>query len=302
MSDAVISPSALLTTVLTDDFEPGYLVFLGSLLEHNPWFDLEIRILWHPETAPLSDDVRRRCRMRYPKTTFAEVPSYGPGEVSQAFMAMYERTGPAWIPALNCLYAMSFDDVDRVVALDSDMLVTGDLRALFTGTADFAAVEAHHRATGPRGFFNGGLMVFAGDHLGPEAFDRLRRDFELPVDELFRDGPGEQGLVNAYFRDDVSWLPQKYNVQKRFVPDDTDVEAELRRIDTRILHYVGSKPWQTKPNDSERVYRTVEAMWLEAFRRYATPEDEARLLAHPNGALPEPMALGWPDPLASRSV
>jgi len=79
-------------------------------------------------------------------------------------------------------------------------------------------------------------MVFAGDHLGPEAFDRLRRDFELPVDELFRDGPGEQGLVNAYFRDDVSWLPQKYNVQKRFVPDDTDVEAELRRIDTRILH------------------------------------------------------------------
>ena len=40
MSDAVISPSALLTTVLTDDFEPGYLVFLGSLLEHNPWFDL----------------------------------------------------------------------------------------------------------------------------------------------------------------------------------------------------------------------------------------------------------------------
>ena len=103
MSDAVISPRALLTTVLTDDFEPGYLVFLGSLLEHNPWFDLEIRILWHPETAPLSDDVRRRCRMRYPKTTFAEVPSYGPGEVSQAFTAMYERAGPAWIPGLNCL-------------------------------------------------------------------------------------------------------------------------------------------------------------------------------------------------------
>ena len=40
-----------------------------------------------------------------------------------------------------------------------------------------------------------------------------------------------------------------------------------------------------------------ETLWIAILT-----EDEARLLAHPNGALPEPMALGWPDPPASRSV
>ena len=250
----------MLATVLTDDLEPGFIVLLGSLLEHNPWFDLEIRILWHPETASLSTDVQARCRERYPNISFVEVPTFSVDDVSTTFAEMYDRTGRVWLAALNVLFAMSFDDVDRVVALDVDMLVTGDLRELFECEADFAAVEAHHRATGPRDFFNTGVFVLGAKYLGLAAFDRLRRDFEISIDELFRDGPGEQGLANAYFRDNVNWLPHKFNVQKQFVPNDTDVEAELRRIDTRILHYLGSKPWQGKPIDSERQYRSVEAM------------------------------------------
>lgn len=129
------------------------------------------------------------------------------------------------------LHAFRLDHLDRLVFLDSDMIVRQNLDELFE-TSGFAAVpdhglEYHHER------FNSGL--FAVDP-SIELFDRLMEQVRTTISY---DG-GDQGFLNEMFPDWVR-LPHEFNVNKRW---STQHPQSFNLAHTRVLHYVGVKPWQ----------------------------------------------------------
>lgn len=271
--------TTVLATVVSDDFEPGFIVMLGSLLEHNPWFDHEIRVLWDPEVAPLSPQTRDRLIESDSRVRLCEVDLTQQQRLTD-YRDTVLNTPKRFHASFLILEALRFTDVDRVVAMDADLLVLGDLKELFTAEDHFAAVEACHLTTGPRGFFNGGVMVFNRPHLTGETYRRLVEEIEMEEADV-ANGPAEQAVLNKLFASgDHRWLPTRYNVQKRLVPDRIgDVDAELSRLDARILHFIGDKPWHVPWGKSEQGYTHVERMWEAAFLRYGDEDDLARALA-----------------------
>ena len=56
----------VLCSMIDDFFMPGFQVFIKSLLEKNPWFDLPIRLI----DVGLSQKNKEECVKQYPNVHF----------------------------------------------------------------------------------------------------------------------------------------------------------------------------------------------------------------------------------------
>ncbi len=161
-------------------------------------------------------------------------------------------------------------DVTRVVYLDADLLVLGDLSELSRHDLAGATLAAVREASDPfcwslnglehvfdlgldpaAPYFNAGILV-----MDLPAF-RAARVEERSLDYLARHRPArmDQDALNAVCRGRIAELPVKWNVEKYFF---TSEERRLRYrtllTRARVLHYVGHK----KPWTHDTVWRAAE--------------------------------------------
>jgi hypothetical protein len=266
--------NTVIASVLSENFVAGFVVMERTLREQNPGWDMPVVIIQSHE-APLSDFAKGLIREHCQNVHFATA---NPARLAPTLRFARDVIGtpPRLWPAFSILEAISWSGFDRVITLDSDMVILGSLAPLLATRAPFSAVRARNsRTDAPAGFFNTGVMVFNRAML-------LGFDVEKIPDYIGsrrpRPGTGlaDQAVLNMLVHNrHVGWLPERFNTTKRSVgarlglplPEAPEVAAWLLREDIRVLHYVGEKPWDRKVRAREEDYASVEAVWHETAER-----------------------------------
>ena len=162
---------------------------------------------------------------------------------------------PRFDTVFTKLRAWELDAFDKVVLLDADMIVLGNIDSLFE-RPELAAAPDFLRPDS----FNSGLLV-----LEPSR-DKLDRMLRTLGDAPSYDG-GDQGFLNTFFGD---WymgpgdrrLPTWFNLPNfiyQFMHGHPSLRAEVER-EARVLHYLVQKPWQAAPTVTG-----ASEIWWDAY-------------------------------------
>lgn len=155
---------------------------------------------------------------------------------------------------LTKLWAFSFVSLDRLVYLDGDCLVRQPIDDLFDGDGFAAAPDL--LCNQPHPVFNSG--VFA---LSPEAAMRQSLFASLPTTPSF-DG-GDQGILNAFFGADITWLPARDNYLRTYEPIMNGAAGAAR-----VIHYTAKKPWEPQSETiGDHALLALDDVWTEKLDR-----------------------------------
>lgn len=252
-----------LLTITDDGFIDGTEMLVFSFLRHNPWFAGRILVL---VGGALCDASRARLR------ALAPVEFIAPGADLDARVASLTQAIPALKragPRFASLEAFGLVEFERVVYIDSDAFVTGDLSPLFLDERPLlaspdgsrydellgdagAARESNRQRYGVAlsACFNSGVLSIGGDCLQRTVRDALVASIEpgfwQGVETV---GWTDQLILNRHFAGQATLLDGRWN----YMPI---LEAKIRRahrlhcFDARIVHMAGRcKPWETPPDD-----------------------------------------------------
>lgn len=264
-------------TVVSDPFVYGAIVMLASFRRENPWFDGDFVILHDDTYSPLSAKNRELISRAAANVTFHAVDSSRFERIFR-FAEEVVHTPKRLRAAFLILEAFTLSDYERVVTLDSDMIVLGSLQLLFQLEHEFCVVRAYDNVLDlPLPYFNTGTMMIRGNMLDGDMLETISHSLEGVT--VNRDhGKADQAVLNVFFRDKIkTYLDSRYNFSKRLVPtSDVDVMKFLRERDVRVLHFLGEKPWNLKIKDGERDYRRLEDVWLKYFFSVASADARFR--------------------------
>jgi len=254
---------AFVTFLATDDFLPGILALNYSLRIYNPRHDLVIMT-----TGAISGDVIDILKSINGK--IKPVPDitnpFTPENDVRRFGCMYTK-----------LHAFSLTDYDKVVYLDSDMLICADIEALFDAphmSAVIAGGLIKENAAWTE--LNAGLLVIEPSQ---QFFNQILR--AIP-DTASKDG-SDQGFLQSYYntwpKDERLHLPHAFNVPFIYLDNycvdygfSFSYTRRKLKTDMAIIHYWGAvKPWQIDIKTLSRrdKSRQIQAiiLWWDIFNR-----------------------------------
>lgn len=256
--------SVAFASYVDNNYLPGFEVLFKSMLLNNPWFDHDFVIYYDDLTAESVE----RISLLYPKFVWRRI--------NGAHYSSYEKgdnTNYLVEKAYYILEAFRERGYDRLVTLDVDMVVLGDIRHLATTDAAFTAVPQFFQSRG--GWrINSGVMSFDRSVMSDEFVERMDDIGRTGAYDLERH---DQGVLSAVLDGSYTKLDNRYNLVKRAVK-----RGQLPPEDTRILHFTGSiKPW----SGGELGYDAMEELWAQ----YNLPA--ARFWRRAAAALPEESAV-----------
>jgi lipopolysaccharide biosynthesis glycosyltransferase len=234
-----------LVTLLNEDFVIGFNVLLNSLLRHNPWFNHPIIILDDGLTNP----TKEKLLSRYDKILFQDIEKKNYKDFN------FSVTAPKLRSTYYKLDAFNIKGFDRIVFIDSDCLILGNIESLFAQTEQFCAVKGYDPGTDIlRRDINSGVFVANEECLTEEVYQELlrvaRSGHKMP----------DQATLNIYFKNRITFLDKTFNVEKRML---YTTKFKQALTNAKILHYVGEKPWQKKTTVREEQYKSLERKWFE---------------------------------------
>lgn len=237
-----------LVTLIDNDFVIGFVGFIKSFLYFNKWFGLDIVVL----DAGVSSENKHYMRSFYPKIIFERIDKKAYSDVRM------DKTDPKLRKTYYTLDAFRLIQYERVVFMDMDIIIQGDIKELFECKYDFAACKSYNAKLDLMNeTINSGVFVINSKYLDVGVYRDLikiaRRGFSMP----------DQKTINIYFKDKMKFLPKKYNVEKRMLH--TEKHKDVLE-DAVCLHYVATKPWQpNKPNEEEKKFQQLENLWWKWY-------------------------------------
>ena len=215
-------------TALNDSFMPGMRALLKSLLQNNSWFNADFLIL---SDGNLSQESKEELHRLYNNIKIIDVKK-------EDYMECRD-TIDNW--DFNLFYRFDVFELghlnyDKIIMIDTDMLVLRDIKDLLQFNCDFAACRKYPDLMPELGnlnndFFNCGLMV-----LSKATIDKQHKTNLINMAKE-KNWSSDQPLFNLYFRNKVIFLPQKFNIVSSGVTKQT-------LDDVSILHFHGDlKPW-----------------------------------------------------------
>ena len=266
-------------TVVSEPFVFGAIAMLTSFKQTNRYYNDAIVVLYNRDNAPLSDVAKDMLKREIPEVELQEVDNAHYASIFD-FAENKVQTPPRLRAAFYILEAFRLD-YDYIVALDSDMLILGDISRLFEIAEPFAVVRAFdHASEAYLPYFNTGTMVIRRDQGDAIEFESLVAALDgAKVDRSH--GKADQAVLNLALRcKRRHYLSDRYNFSKRLVPvSERNPEVFLKMRDVRILHFLGEKPWNVKVKQREQKYRRIENMWWEHFTRATNKSTFRRLQA-----------------------
>lgn len=264
-------------TAVNDSFVRGAEVMLFSFLSNNDWFEGDIVILSGEEGGPmyLSDESKERLSNLYYKVKFKE-------ESFSHFKDIVEGIRHnALAGTESLLYKLpvfELAEYDKILFLDSDMLIIGDIKELFDKNESLVAcLDRVDESYGNKDwivrneeYFNFGLFVLNKPYIHEEMLNELKIVFTYTnFDKITRSNPChgsfvDQDMANAYFLNkSVLLAPSAYNFD-RYSYDKGDNE------EVKIIHYIEkNKPWETKIDslsyDKWKEYENKYEKWLNYY-------------------------------------
>ncbi len=235
-----------LFTLCDSAFLPGFIAFMKSFIHFNQWFDLEFVVM----DVGLGDKGRETMLGYYKNIRFIEPMARNYKAVDMS------RTTDSLKKTYYTLDVFALTEYDRITAIDMDVLVLGDVKAIFDCEAPLAMVRGYNAKLDIlRNDFNSGVFTVNKPYLSDEHYRRLldiaRRGHSMP----------DQKVINSAFAGQIHELPKIYNVEKRMIAT-KQFKGVLERA--RILHFVASKPWQEQ---KEPGFEAMEKLWWEWYER-----------------------------------
>lgn len=250
---ALCAPSAIPTLFCINAGYARHLaVCIVSLLENNPRAFFDIVIVTTGDLGPEAGKLRRTLAA-HANHTLRVTRFESEKRLTLPLRAHYS------IDIYTRLWAADLfpEQVDKVLYLDSDMIVAGDIGALWRtelGNAILGAVTipgstrcAALAIPESYGYFNSGVLLinlaaWRNERIFERVIDYIGRNADTIVDP-------DQDALNACLYDRRVKLPYIYNAVSPFFFDYhpmgmSRAEIEAVRADARILHFNGaSKPW-----------------------------------------------------------
>lgn len=256
-------------TVLNNRFVPGFVSLLCSLQEVHPDITHPFIVFYNEKLSPLSNVNKQLISSLYPYIVFrhADEKRYNYIWLESAKKL---KTPEKLKPAFFILEAFSLTEFQKVITLDSDMLIVGSITCLFDLDVKFSACQAidYDKAIN-RPFVNTGVMVLGKESLSESAYNAF---LNHKISESFVKGTGkaDQAIINDFHKfGSYICLDEKYNVTKRKYPDDKSFSiANISNDDIRVIHYVGEKPWKRHEAEFEKNYKKIESLWHQKFFSY----------------------------------
>lgn len=237
-----------LVTLLDDNFMIAWRGFWKSMIFHNPWFAWDFVII----NNGLSEENKNEIKETYRNTHFVKIDKKQYSDINMS------RTHEKLRATYYTFEAFRLNSYDRIVFMDMDITVLGDIRELFSCKHGFAACRAYNvKEDDFSDRFNSGVFVVQREYLNDGVYRALirsaRRGYSMP----------DQRVLNNYFNDVKQWLPKKYNVEKRMM----NTERHKKVWDEKVcLHWVANKPWhEEKDNDIERSFVELEKIWWKYY-------------------------------------
>lgn len=267
-------PSVAFVTVANDKFLPGLIGLLLSLKSTYPDIASPVHV-FHDGT--LSEFVQTWLTSIYPAIHF-DTPDMDWLVLEAQSSDNHKRIGK--LGYMNFV-GLTLDQYERVILLDSDVLVIDDISALWEGDAqdfracydcgdrEYVAMSAYTGAF----IINSGVISIPRNHLGAAAFSHAQdivRSSLAPIGDLI-DRFADQKSWNVYLRDKpVKILETNYNTNIKYAI--RYLEGNTQSIS--IIHFAGPKPWNNKDYLHESLVTPVTSralsypkIWTDLFRK-----------------------------------
>lgn len=209
-------------------------IFLYSLLKNNDWFNYDINIFyWEDEIISKFDNLIKL----YDKIIFNKI------DISLYEDCLITTKWRTW--NYNPFYRFeifTLNTYSKIVYMDLDTLILGDISFLFDNDFDFSAseivpgtgMEFHELYNRKR--FNGGVLCISDKFLNMDVRNDLISMCEM---ESYS---GNQTPINLYFQDIVNFMSNIYNFTLDF--------NIINFNDIKVLHFIGEKKPLLLKNDS----------------------------------------------------
>ena len=246
-----------LCTICNNKFTVGAKVLIYSFILHNPWYTQDI-IIFHSRTiSPLSSENMEDLKTVYSNIKFIEVDE---SEYSRLITRLRQLgVNSRFIPSIFTFEPFDLiKQYDKILYLDSDMLVRGDLSELFVLPENIVVTPdaATYNVSRKYFTFNGGFLLI--DSKSENYKKILISTGEKSSDLRLAD----QSLLNHVLNKSVKMISSKYNCLKRCFPD-----SNFSHFDNsiKIVHYVGAKPWNDTKSGHEKNYSKIENLWADVY-------------------------------------
>lgn len=276
-------------------------VCIASLLSNNPELFFDIVIVSRP-TETLDAAKLRRSLAKFPNHALSFRDFAIPPTLILPLKAMTHYTLDTYVRFWVGEFFSA--DVNRVLYLDADMVVVGniaplwqvDLEGALIGAVDIPGSDQGVRQLEMRmedGYFNAGMLVIdLQQWRTTEACETVLKYVQDHPERISYD----QDALNACFYRRTKRLDYKWNVIRPFYREPTPLplgRAEIERIrrDALIIHFNGgSKPWSyfcDHPRRSEYSKYLGMTEWRDYIPPDYTPLNRIRKLT--SAALPQPL-------------
>tara|TARA_B100001173_G_scaffold126834_1_gene110136 strand:+ start:294 stop:1067 length:774 start_codon:yes stop_codon:yes gene_type:complete len=233
----------MFVTVCNKDYLIGLEVLLKSLVDNNPRV-LEDKIPFLVISNELDNSDLTFASSIYPYLmlkTFDSDKYKDIDELKKQQMAHGDYTK---------YEIFSLSDVDKIIFLDSDTLILGNIDYLIDQQSDISGVRDLYIDQ-----FNTGVLVIGKKYLNVNITnDLIELTKVYGITEHL-----DQDIINYYFKGVFNEMPLSYNFLKIYHKQifiNTGLPEHVK-----ILHYVVKKPWQKK----EPVPLEVGTLWQERY-------------------------------------
>jgi lipopolysaccharide biosynthesis glycosyltransferase len=224
------------TTTLDDKYLSGFLITFNSILMSSPNFNYDLIIF---EWGELSDESKDIIKKLYSKVSFKMV------DIDFYKTHQFDNTFREWTYNPNYRFDIfNLTEYDRIVFFDSDMIFEIDVEELLKYDVDFGACSVpagRISQINNRMGFDAGLMTISKKYLNNDVkMDLIKiANSTPPYQENLktRNWFGNEPILNTYFLDVITWLPNKFDL----------IVSEIKLDDLKIKNnyqFTGhNKPW-----------------------------------------------------------
>lgn len=217
----------MFTTVCDKNYLIGLEVLLQSLIDNNPTINFPFIVLSHDlteEDLTISKKIYNNLILKKFNKSKYEFHNNG----FQAF-GDYSK------------YEIFSLDLEKIIFLDCDTLILGNLDLLINNNDDISAARDLYIDQ-----FNTGVVAVNKKYLNPKITQDL-----IDLTRIFgRTEHLDQDIINYYFKNEIKEISISYNFLKIYACDRT-INDRIYRPELpnhiKILHYIVKKPWQNKP-------------------------------------------------------
>jgi lipopolysaccharide biosynthesis glycosyltransferase len=221
-------------TILNDFYFKGFLYTFASILKTTPNFNYELNIF---EWGELNDDNKSIIKKIYNKVVFKKI------DKNKYLNYKFDSEYREW--KYNCAYRFeifNLQEYSKIVYFDCDFLFEISMEELLKNDVRFGACQMQNKIydvqVENQKVFNAGLMIIDNCFLNQKTIDDLNCILLSPPPQKNK-WVGNQPILNKYFYDKITWIPDKFNT--------TSENISYKNINKNLnYHFVGNKkPWNT---------------------------------------------------------